>query len=140
MDRRVGDGVVVASADAVCVLVSLLVVMAWACTESPPDAPNVCSAEEQQWGWVRERPAVDLLIVVDRSPSMADQADALRANLRAFANVLASVEGGLQDLHVAVVDGAIEKLTTTRSRYTIPRLVAHGYMHLRPAIRAEAER
>lgn len=103
MNRRVVDGVVVASADAVRVLVSLLVVMTWACTESPPDAPNVCSAEEQQWGWVRERPAVDLLIVVDRSPSMADQADALRANLRAFANVLASVEGGLQDLHVAVV-------------------------------------
>lgn len=103
MDRGAVDGVVVATADGVRVLLCLLVVMVWACTEAPTGVSNACSVEERQWGAVSERPAVDLLIVVDRTPSMADQADALRANLRAFADVLATVEGGLQDLHVAVV-------------------------------------
>lgn len=84
------------------VLVCVLVVMVWACTESIPDGPQACAIEERRQGWVRERPAVDLLIVVDRSPSMADQADKLRANLQQFATVLFSVGGGLQDLHVAV--------------------------------------
>ena len=103
LNRRVYAGVVVAFDAAVRVVVCVLVVMVWACTESIPDVPQACSVEERRSGLVRERPAIDLLIVVDRSPSMADQADALRASLQQFGVVMASIGGGLSDLHVAVV-------------------------------------
>lgn len=50
-----------------------------------------------------ERLAVDLLVVVDRTPSMADQDDRLRATLRQFAYVLSTIDGGPVDLHVGIV-------------------------------------
>lgn len=45
----------------------------------------------------------DVLLVVDDSPSMADEQATLAVNLPRFANVLESIEGGLPDLQIAVV-------------------------------------
>lgn len=48
-------------------------------------------------------PELDLLIVVDDSPSMADERAALAANARQFVNVLDNFEGGLPSLHLGVI-------------------------------------
>jgi hypothetical protein len=46
---------------------------------------------------------VDLLFVVDDSGSMADKQNNLAVNFPNFINVLSSIEGGLPDIHIAVV-------------------------------------
>lgn len=40
-----------------------------------------------------------------------------------------------QNLDVAVLDDAVEKIPESVTRYNLARLIAHGYMHLRPAVR-----
>lgn len=73
------------------------------CVERAPVGDRVCGRETQRAiPLVRDR-ALDILFVLDRTMSMADQDETLRANARAFANVLAQIEGGLPDLHVAVI-------------------------------------
>jgi len=46
---------------------------------------------------------VDLLFVLDDSPSMADKQDQLAANFPSFINVLTTFPDGLPDIHVGVV-------------------------------------
>ncbi len=54
--------------------------------------------------WPVEVPRqLDLLFVVDDSPAMLGHEDDLRANASNMVGVLSSLEGGLPDLHVAVV-------------------------------------
>lgn len=84
-------------------LAALLIASTWACTESPPDVPAACGVEQRLSMSVRYRRAVDVLIVVDRSPSMADQDDGLRATLRGFGAALATVDDVTPDLQLAVV-------------------------------------
>lgn len=77
-----------------------------ACTEAQsvdPPGELVCSREWQRSFPTSRRPPTDLLFVLDRTPSMADEAAGLAVNAAALADVLAQVEGGLPDLHVAVV-------------------------------------
>jgi hypothetical protein len=45
---------------------------------------------------------VDLLFLVDDSPSMADKQANLKANFPNFINVLNTIEGGLPDVHIGV--------------------------------------
>ena len=47
--------------------------------------------------------SLDLLFVIDDSPSMADKQANLAANFPTFINVLNSAPGGLPDLHIGVV-------------------------------------
>lgn len=100
-------------------VVAGLVIVVCACTEPPPDVPQACGAELRSSIVVVERAPIDLLLVVDRTPSMADQADDLRANLRAFATVLSSIGGGLSDLHLAVI-------TTDLGGVGVPGCTARG--------------
>src|SRR3954468_17978417 len=46
---------------------------------------------------------IDLLFVIDDSPSMADKQANLKANFDKFINVLNTIEGGLPDVHIGVV-------------------------------------
>ncbi|MDB4955383.1 MAG: hypothetical protein JWO36_2952 [Myxococcales bacterium] len=46
---------------------------------------------------------IDLLFVIDDSPSMADKQTNLKANFMNFINVLNTIEGGLPDVHIGVV-------------------------------------
>ena len=46
---------------------------------------------------------VDLLFVIDDSPSMADKQANLAANFPNFINVLNTIQGGLPDVHIGVV-------------------------------------
>ena len=47
--------------------------------------------------------SVDLLFVVDDSPSMTDKQNNLAANFPSFIAPLAAIEAGLPDLHIGVV-------------------------------------
>ena len=47
--------------------------------------------------------SVDILFVLDDSPSMADKQRNLQANFPQFIDVLSTVEGGLPDVHIGVV-------------------------------------
>lgn len=46
---------------------------------------------------------VDILFVIDDSPSMADKQANLRTNFPNFINVLNTIQGGLPDVHIGVV-------------------------------------
>jgi hypothetical protein len=46
---------------------------------------------------------IDLLFVIDDSPSMLDKQTNLKANFANFINVLNTIEGGLPDIHIGVV-------------------------------------
>ncbi len=80
-----------------------LAALAAACTEPAGPDDFVCGREEQRLVPLYQQRLIDLLFVVDRTPSMADQAATLAANAPELANVLQQIEGGLPDLHVAVV-------------------------------------
>lgn len=63
------------------------------CTEVRKDIPVAINRD------------LDLLLVVDNSLSMTDEASALAAALQSFANVLENIEGGLPNIQIAVVSG-----------------------------------
>jgi len=46
---------------------------------------------------------IDMLFLIDDSPSMKDKQDNLAANFPKFINVLKTIPGGLPDVHIAVV-------------------------------------
>ncbi|MBZ0237490.1 MAG: hypothetical protein K8M05_34545 [Deltaproteobacteria bacterium] len=74
-----------------------------ACDDPAPAGDFACSRELRKLIPFDQPRAVDLLFIVDRTASMADEHPTLLANAPQFANVLQQLEGGLPDLHVAVV-------------------------------------
>src|SRR5882724_7910439 len=46
---------------------------------------------------------IDILFVIDDSPSMADKQANLEANFHRFIEVLETIDGGLPNVHIAVV-------------------------------------
>lgn len=73
------------------------------------DADGLRSCEEYKD--VPEEPLrrIDLLFVIDESASMADEQANLQENLHWFVNVLENVEGGLPDVHIAVVSSDLAR-------------------------------
>ena len=77
-----------------------------AAIDAGPDAPG--DAGSSALPVVAEIPAtpnrdLDLLFVIDDSPSMADKQANLVANFPTFINVLSSLPGGLPNLHLGVI-------------------------------------
>ncbi len=85
-----------------CSLLSLSLLLP-ACDQTEPYPGNVCTREDRRTIPIWQKPAMDLLIVLDRSPSMADQAAKLAATGASLAAVIETIEGGVPDLHLAVV-------------------------------------
>lgn len=84
-------------------VVACLLVVA-ACTEAPPDAtsPEVTSRIgffDLPYGG---RSKLDLLFVVDSSTAMAPYREPVVAQIPQFADALASIDGGMPDLNIAV--------------------------------------
>ncbi len=80
----------------------LAVLLLGACldADTADELPQVCAIEERLVWPIHPPAALDVLFVVDVSPSMADQTPTLAANLREVA--LLAREGGI-DMHVGVV-------------------------------------
>jgi hypothetical protein len=77
----------------------LLVVLLVACTDSPDSGgPSVTSGVVRMQLPMSVNREVDILLVVDNTPAMAAYGDALRANLRGFAEEMRTF-----DLHLGVI-------------------------------------
>lgn len=74
-----------------------------ACDGPEPFRGDVCTREERRSIPIYQMPALDVLVVLDRSPSMADQAGDLTAFGTTLTHVLETIEGGVPDLHLAVI-------------------------------------
>jgi hypothetical protein len=74
-----------------------------ACHEPEPYHGDACGREDQRLVPIWQKPALDVLVVLDRSSSMADHAADLQRYARTTEAVLTTVEGGVPDLHLAVV-------------------------------------
>jgi len=83
-----------------------LALLAVGCADDPADATDddrVVSAETVDYFPVSGVFDLDLLFVVDNSSSMADEQALLERNFPRFMNVLETVEGGLDSVHIGVI-------------------------------------
>src|SRR5512144_2911376 len=74
----------------------------------PPPPPDAAPPAEVQRADVllvkaKQNPDLDLLLVIDDSPSMLDKQNALTRALPALQSQLAAIPGGVPNLHVGVV-------------------------------------
>lgn len=75
-----------------------------ACNDADPSRDDiVCGREEQRVIPLWQKPALDILVVLDRSPSMADEQTKLATFGADMKLVLEQIEGGLPDMHIAIV-------------------------------------
>jgi len=90
-------------------LAQMMLPTLWACTAHPLAAPDPLPEEETaRYYDVNPSRALDILFMIDDSPSMEDKQALLAANTPAFMNVLKNIPGpdgkpGLPDVHVAVI-------------------------------------
>ncbi len=70
---------------------------------SLPDPLTERSCQMEKVLPVGENRSLDLVFVVDESPAMAPYQASLATNLHFMAQVLANIQGGLPDIHIAVV-------------------------------------
>ncbi|MBZ0237491.1 MAG: hypothetical protein K8M05_34550 [Deltaproteobacteria bacterium] len=88
--------------------VALAALALTACHEPPPFHGDTCGREQTRTVPLWQRPAFDVLVVLDRSPSMADHAAELAAFARSTSAVLSTIEGGVPDLRLAVVTSDLD--------------------------------
>jgi hypothetical protein len=81
----------------------LLMLVLSACSPDPPDVEDLTCGETFKDIPVGVNYELDLLLVIDTAPSMAGVQESLMRNVTRFANVLESLEGGLPDLHIAII-------------------------------------
>lgn len=87
-------------------LPALLLVLSTGCFVDPPlcDNPNSCvPPEPEEVVVLTTTPNLDLLVVVDDSPSMIEKQTAFRAAFPSLVAKLAALEGGIPNLHLAVI-------------------------------------
>src|SRR4051812_31056971 len=78
--------------------------LSWACTSHSLLAPDpVPVTQTDQYYEVKPLRELDLLFLVDDSPSMTDKQANLRRNFPALIGELRKIEGGFPDVHIAVV-------------------------------------
>lgn len=81
----------------------LFVLLLAACTESPAPGPAGFSRTEKMDIPIGGTNQLDVLFVIDNSPAMAGKTARVAAHMTAFADVMASIFGGVPDLHVGVI-------------------------------------
>jgi hypothetical protein len=79
-----------------------LVFLLWACTANDLAAPKPRPSLQDE-ELIEPRKKVDILFLVDKSPTMADEQASLARNFPRFMEVLEAVEGGLPDIHLGVI-------------------------------------
>lgn len=81
---------------------SCLLLLATACSETS-EAPTSVELQEVVEMTALPNPDLDILFVIDNSPSMLEEQAQLAANFPRMMDVLAELEGGIPNLHIAVV-------------------------------------
>jgi hypothetical protein len=76
----------------------------WACNSHPLEAP-IPLPEQQNDQYYEVNPIrdIDIVFMVDNSPSMQQEQDNLRRNFPAFIDELKKIPGGLPSLHIGVI-------------------------------------
>src|SRR5256714_7495395 len=86
----------------------------WACTSHPLLAPDPRPEEETHQSYeVNPVRDIDILFLIDDSPSMEDKQVNLRKNFPAFMTELQKIPGGLPNVHIAVVTSDLGAGPTT---------------------------
>jgi hypothetical protein len=86
----------------------------WACTSHPLQAPDPRPEEETHQSYeVNPVRDIDILFLIDDSPSMEDKQVNLRKNFPAFMTELQKIPGGLPNVHIAVVTSDLGAGPTT---------------------------
>ena len=76
----------------------------WACTANPLQKPDPLPEQQNdQYYEVNPVRDIDILFLVDNSPSMKEEQDNLRANFRVFMEELKKIPGGLPNVHIGVI-------------------------------------
>src|SRR5690242_4714584 len=76
----------------------------WACNANPLEAPNPAPEQQtDQYYDVNPVRDVDILFMIDNSPSMQEEQDKLNANFPVFMNELKKIPGGLPNVHIGVI-------------------------------------
>jgi hypothetical protein len=95
-------------------LAPLLLLGLWACTSHPLLAPSPFPEEQtDQYYEINPVRDIDILFLIDDSPSMADKQANLRKNFPVFMTELKKIPGGLPNVHVAVVTSDLGAGPTT---------------------------
>jgi len=93
-----------------CVKLALTIVLAClaaACTDpTPAGGPDAACGTSKPLLESSPGPELDLVLVISDAPEMAAYHDALVANLRAWVDVLDTLDGGRPSVRIAVVDGS----------------------------------
>jgi hypothetical protein len=111
----------------------------WACTSHSLEAPLPLPVQESDSYYeVNQIRDIDLLFMVDDSPSMGDKQANLRKNFPALIAELQKIEGGLPDVHIAVVTSDLGAGPTSVSKEC--RVGGdRGVFHADPACGLDAE-
>jgi len=90
-----------------CRLVAAIPLLLSACHSQPPEWPPPHVGESTTFSFSPGFPprALDLLFVIDNSPSMANKQAALAANFVKMIEALQRLSDGLPDMHIGVVSG-----------------------------------
>src|SRR5262249_34451972 len=76
----------------------------WACTSHSLVPPSLKPEQQTNLSYeVNPSRELDILFMIDNSPSMGSKQKSLARNFPAFMNVLKNIPGGLPDVHVAIV-------------------------------------
>jgi len=76
----------------------------WACTANPLQEPKPLPEQQNdQYYEVNPVRDIDILFMIDNSPSMKEEQDNVRRNFRVFMDELKKIPGGLPNVHIGVV-------------------------------------
>jgi hypothetical protein len=81
-----------------------LPLVVWACSAHPLEAPQPLPEQQtDQYYEVNPVREVDIVFMIDNSPSMREEQENLGRNFPAFMNELKKIEGGLPNVHIGIV-------------------------------------
>lgn len=87
---------------------SALPLALWACTSHPLQQPEPQPEKEvDQYYEVNPIRDVDIMFMIDNSPSMKDKQENLARNFPIFMDVLKNIPGGLPNVHVGIVSSDV---------------------------------
>jgi hypothetical protein len=76
----------------------------WACTSHPLEAPDPLPEQQNdQYYEVNPVRDIDILFMIDNSPSMQEEQDNLKRNFPVFMDELKKIPGGLPNVHIGIV-------------------------------------
>src|SRR3954453_15004695 len=94
----------------------------WACNATPLQKPDPLPEQQNdQYYEVNPVRDIDILFMVDNSPSMMEEQANLRRNFPIFMDELKKIPGGLPDIHIGVISSDLGAGSTPLANGGCPR-------------------